>query len=240
MLEPIFEDSRLVAIYDVFDGPRHDLNHYLEILEELNAKSVIDIGCGTGSLACLLITKGYEVTGVEPARASIEFAKSKQYADRVNWILGDTTNLPNMKVDAVVMTGNVAQVFLTDLSWEETILGIRQVLKSNGHLIFEVRNPAQKAWLGWNREKTYMRKEISGIGNVEAWCEVISHSNELVTFEWTYIFESDVQVVKSRSTLRFRERKAIEDSLAKAGYQVREVRDAPDRPGKEFVFIVSL
>jgi len=43
-------------------------------------------------------------------------------------------------------------------------------------------------------------------------------------------------VLTSDSTLRFRERGEVESSLAAHGYVVEEVRDAPDRPGREFVF----
>jgi len=149
------------------------------------------------------------------------------------------TNLPKMEVDAAVMTGNVAQVFITDSSWEETLLAIRHALKPGGHFIFEVRDPTQRAWESWTREATYSQKEISGIGPVEGWCEVLHVNKELVTFCWTYKFESNGQIIRSESTLRFREREAIEVSLVKNGFNVKEVRDAPDRPGKEFVFIAS-
>jgi hypothetical protein len=44
-------------------------------------------------------------------------------------------------------------------------------------------------------------------------------------------------VLESQSTLRFRDRGEIADSLAAAGYRLDGVRDAPDRPGLEFVFI---
>jgi hypothetical protein len=37
--------------------------------------------------------------------------------------------------------------------------------------------------------------------------------------------------------LRFRSRGELADSLASAGLTVEEVRDAPDRPGREFVFV---
>ena len=106
--------------------------------------------------------------------------------------------------------------------------------------MFEIRDPAQKAWLDWNREKTYRRQDIAAIGNVEVWCEVTEVSKEFVSFRWTYVFESDGEVIRSDSTLRFREKDAIEKSLRKSGYVVREIREAPDRPNKEFVFISSL
>jgi hypothetical protein len=37
--------------------------------------------------------------------------------------------------------------------------------------------------------------------------------------------------------LRFRDRAEIENSLAEAGFELIEIRDAPDRPGREFVFL---
>lgn len=41
----------------------------------------------------------------------------------------------------------------------------------------------------------------------------------------------------SDSTRRFWSRAEIEDSLQTAGYTLAGVRDAPDRPGREWVFI---
>lgn len=240
MPDQIFENPRLVAIYDDLDGQRRDLDHYLAIAKALKAKSILDIGCGTGCFALLASQHSFEVTGLEPAQASLDLARRKSYANKVRWILGDTTSLPSMSVDLAVMTGNVAQVFLTDQTWEVTLAAIRRALHSKGHFVFEVRDPAQKAWLEWTREKTYQRTEIPAVGNVESWCEVTDVSKELVSFRWTYIFASDGRVVTSDSTLRFREREAIEHSLKKSGFIVREVREAPDRPKKEFVFIAAL
>lgn len=240
MADKIFEDPRLVCIYDAFDGPRGDLDNYIALVKELKANSILDVGCGTGCLAVRLTEQGFVVTGLEPAKASLDFAKRKPHADRVRWILGDATNLKNLRVDLAVMTGNVAQVFLTDSDWEETLSCIRGVLQPNGHLVFEVRDPSKKAWLDWTREKTFTRMNIPQIGNVEAWCEVTEVAKELVSFRWTYIFENDGHTITSDSTLRFRDQESISESLKKTGYVVREIRGAPDRPGKEFVFIASL
>jgi hypothetical protein len=53
----------------------------------------------------------------------------------------------------------------------------------------------------------------------------------------TFVFGSDGAVLTSESTLRFRGRDELANSLAAANLAVEEVRDAPDRPGREFVFI---
>ena len=240
MADAIFEHPRMVEIYDSFDGERNDLVHYLAIAKELKAKSVLDVGCGTGCFAQLLNNHGFEVTGVEPAEASLNKARQKPNMDGIRWILGDATSLPALKVDLAVMTGNVAQVFLTDEAWSETLLGIRQALNLNGHLVFEVRDPSQKGWLKWTRDQTYSRVHIENVGFVKGWCDITDVSDELVSFRWTYVFESDGEVICSDSTIRFRERDAIVDSLNRAGYKVQDIRDAPDRPKLEFVFIAAL
>jgi hypothetical protein len=58
-----------------------------------------------------------------------------------------------------------------------------------------------------------------------------------VTFRKTFIFERDSTVLTSDSTLRFRGRDEIVETVRDAKMSVEEVRDAPDRPDGEFVFI---
>jgi hypothetical protein len=53
------------------------------------------------------------------------------------------------------------------------------------------------------------------------------------------VFEKDGAVLTSDSTLRFRGRDEVARSLLAAGFAVTEVRDAPDRPGREFVFVAA-
>jgi len=120
--DQIFADPRLAAIYDDIDGDRADLEHYEAIVNELGADSVLDIGCGTGALACRLARRGITVSGLDPALASLAVARTKPGADRITWLVGDATMLPSVVVDAVTMTGNVAQVFLDDEEWSAVLV----------------------------------------------------------------------------------------------------------------------
>jgi SAM-dependent methyltransferase len=237
MADECFRDPRLAALYDALDADRGDLDPYLRTADGFGARSVLDIGCGTGVFALLLAERGTEVVGVDPARASLDVARGKAGADRVRWIEGDATSLPALRVDLATMTANVAQAITDRRMWQGTLRGAYEALRPGGHLVFETRDPARRAWREWDRDHTHRVVQVPGAGTVESWCRLLEVSGPLVTFRWTYVFAADGEVLTSDSTLRFREREEVEADLAGQGYDVREVRGAPDREGREFVFV---
>ncbi|MFW6720192.1 class I SAM-dependent methyltransferase [Streptomyces sp. MAR4 CNY-716] len=237
MADDCFAHPRLAAIYDPLHPDRVDLDAYRQVADEHGARRVLDIGCGTGVFALLLADRGIEVVGVDPAQASIDVARAKPGSERVRWICGDATDLPPLRADLATMTGNVAQAIADPQPWRQTLRETHAALRPGGHLVFETRDPARRGWEEWTREKSRRVTEIPGAGPVESWVELTDVSLPLVTFRWTYVFAADGQVLTSDSTLRFRERDEVEQDLAAHGFEVREVRDAPDRPGREFVFL---
>jgi SAM-dependent methyltransferase len=166
MPDALFGEPRLAAIYDLIEGERGDLDHYLAVAAELWARSLLDVGCGTGTFACRAAGRGIEVTGVDLAAASLDVARAKPGADRVRWLHGDATGLPELQVDLATMTANVAHVFLTDEDWSATLRGVHAALRPGGHLVFEVRDPARQPWLRWTREATYRTFEVPGADRV--------------------------------------------------------------------------
>lgn len=237
MPDAVFDEPRLAEVYDPLDPDRSDLEPYVDLIEQFGARSVLDVGCGTGTLACLLAERGMEVVAVDPAAASLDVARRKQHADAVRWVLGDATTLPPLQVDAAVMTANVAQVFLSDDDWISTLRGVHAALRPDGLLAFETRDPAREAWREWTREKSYQRVDIPGVGVVESWHDLTDVNLPFVSFRSTCVFESDGAVLTSDSTLRFRSHDEVEHSLRATGFALDDVRDAPDRPGREFVFV---
>jgi SAM-dependent methyltransferase len=224
-----FADPRLAVLYDFFDDDRSDLDVYEGIIDELGACTVVDVGCGTGSLAVRLAARGLGVTGVDPAVASIDVARAKQYADRVTWVEGDATALAGRARDAdlAVMTGNVAQVFVDDEDWAQTLDAIHGALRAGGWLVFETRRPEVRAWEQWTTPPTEVVLPDGRQGmDLMTVTEV---ALPLVTFESALVLSDER--LESLSTLRFRERAEIEDDLRRHGFEVVEVRDAPDRPG---------
>lgn len=239
MPDALFAEPKLAEIYDLLDSrpDRPDLVPYLAIADEFGAHSVIDLGCGTGTLACRLAELRFEVAGIDPAAASLSVAQRKASAPLVRWITGTATQLKGLHADLIIMTGNMAQVFVTDEEWMATLWACHDALRQDGRLVFEVRDPTKEAWKGWNREQSYKTIEAPGIGTVESWVELMNVQLPLVSFRSTFVFREDGSVRTSDSTLRFRSRSEIVETLSRAGFTVESVRDASDRPGLEFVFL---
>lgn len=233
--DPAFADPRLANLYDALDNDRSDLDAYVAIADEVGASTVVDIGCGTGSLAVRLASLRRTVIGVDPAGASLDVARAKPLAERVTWVHDDSTALAGRGVhaDLVVMTGNVAQVFVSDEDWCSTLAAVHGCLHRGGWFVFETRRPEVRDWEGWDVGPT--RITVPDGRTVVVSRTVTEVAMPLVTFESEVMV--DGEVVVSASTLRFRERDEVERDLEEHALEVVDVRDAPDRPGKELVFL---
>ncbi|GAA4974054.1 class I SAM-dependent methyltransferase [Actinoplanes utahensis] len=229
--DPIFAHPRLAAVHDTFDGDRDDLDAYQEIIAELGARRILDLGCGTGSLAIRLAVSGLSVTGVDPAAASLDVARAKPGAHLVTWL----AQMPRAQFDVAVMTGNVAQVFTTDDAWASVLADLHTALRPGGVLVFETRRPEYRIWDEWSIPVAQTR-DVPGIGPVEQRFQLTDVRLPLVSFRYTYTFP-DGEVLTSDSTLRFRDRNELDAGLTAAGFQIADVRQAPDRPARERVFL---
>jgi SAM-dependent methyltransferase len=230
-----------ITYADVFDreAPEHD-----EALHAAAAVApgdrVLDVGCGTGSLAIALARAGRTVVAIDPAAASLDVARAKDKDATVTWIHGNADAAPPAAADLAMMTGNVAQVFLTDEDWDWTLRAIKTALRPGGHLVFETRRPERQAWEEWAAQTAPVTLDVPGTGPVEHRSEVTAVDLPFVSFRDTYTFGADGAIITSESTLRFRGHDELTASLAAEGYRILDVREAPDRPGREHVFITQL
>ena len=239
MTDVAFEHPRLTAMYDALDPDRRDLEVYAALVDELGAHTVLDIGCGTGTFALLLASRGLAVTAVDPAAGMLDVARAKPGAELVTWLHCTAAALPAMQLDLAVMTGNVAQAIIDPGDWVTTLRGTHDAMRPGGHLVLEARDPARRQWEEWNRATTWRTTDLPGVGAVESWYDLVEVHGSLVTFRGTCVFVSDGAVLTSESSLRFRERDEVRAQLEEHGYVVTDVRDAPDRPGRELVFVAQ-
>ncbi len=234
-----FGHPRLAEIYDALDPDRGDLGFYLGLVKEFGGRRVLDVGCGTGTLALLLAGQGFDVIGLDPAQASLTVAQAKPAAHLVSWVEGDARVLTATDRDVVTMTANVAQAIADLDEWSMTLQAVHDSLLPGGTLLFETRDPAARAWEEWTRELTQRTVVLPKAGEVTHWTEVTGIEWPLVRFRSTWRFSTDETTLTSDSTLRFRTEAEVMTDLQDNGYNVLDVRDAPDRPGRELVFVAQ-
>jgi len=215
-------EPRLVELYDI-DNPRgasHDF--YIELAKEIGANKILDFGCGTGLLTRELASYGWNVTGIDPSSTMLQYARKQSGADSVDWIEGDSSILGAPNADLVLMTGNVAQVFLKDYAWTTTLGHIYEALSFGGYLIFESRNPKARGWENWKPENSYKRIQTP-YGERESWFDLISVQEGSVRFQTHNVFIETEETFIVDSTIRFRTEQEICNSLEQVGFKIKNV-----------------
>ncbi|WP_031077686.1 class I SAM-dependent methyltransferase [Streptomyces sp. NRRL WC-3742] len=217
-----FCDPRLVLVYDAECPWSREDDFFLSVVNEAPSSRVLDLGCGTGRLALGMVAVGHAVTGVDPARASLEAARAKSNAERVTWIEGTSSILPAGSFDMAVMTSHVAQFFVGDEEWAGTLSDLRRSLVSGGRLVFDSRDPQARRWERWNPVDSRRRIVLPDGRTVSAWTEVTAVQGGAVSFTHHYTFPDGERLV-STATLRFRSEELIRSSLRGAGFAVEAI-----------------
>ncbi len=224
-----YDDPRLVALYDLLNPYADDTAFYIDLASDERASSIVDIGCGTGLLACELARRGHQLTGVDPSAAMLDVARRRPGAGRVRWVEGDASRLGDARADLAIMTGHVAQVFLDDADWHETLAVTRAALRPGGLLAFESRNPVVRPWAAWTPESSLRRVDDPVQEPVEVWHSLKDAAAGRVSFETHYRFLPSEEVLVSQGELRFRTQTELVESLATSGFVVEHVFGTWDR-----------
>lgn len=210
-----YADPRLAALYDALNPPDASTAFYLGLPGPPPAR-ILDMGCGTGQLACEFAGQGHHVTGADPAAAMLALARARPGGDRVRWIQASAAGLATSgRYDLIIMTGHVFQQLLEDGDVRTALRALAGHLAPDGRLAFETRNPAVAEWQDWNPRETSQR--VQGAGLVaDVHYDISAVSGDLVTYETWYTFAGSGPVVVP-DTLRFMDRGQVAAFLAEAG-----------------------
>lgn len=215
-----YEDSRLVELYDIDnpDGPDHDF--YRSLADEIGAASILDLGCGTGMLTVSLARAERVVVGVDPSAAMLAFARARPGGEVVDWIQGDSGDIPSTDFDYAVMTGNVAQ-HLGQEEWRRALGNLRRRMRAGGTLAFESRNPLARAWDSWSAPERSTRATPHGA--LVEWMSADEIAPGTVRIQAFNHFLETGETVVEDFELQFRELDVIRADLESASFTVDAV-----------------
>ncbi|MCI2416037.1 class I SAM-dependent methyltransferase [Saccharopolyspora sp. K220] len=220
MVDRQFADPSIARLYDSFCAGRRDFDFYLPLV--MSARSVLDVGCGTGQLLRLARERGHagRLCGLDPAAAMLDQARKRS---DIEWILGDLGSVGwDREFDLVVMTGHAFQVLVEDDELRAALAAIRSALTENGRFAFETRNPLVREWEHWTPDDVAEVTDDAG-AVVRSWHEVDTRIGEdVVGFVQTFASPSWDGPRASRSTLRFLDRDVLKSFLVSAGLAVEE------------------
>lgn len=138
------------AVYDVLyqDKNYKEECHFLKrIFNKYGTgeiKTILDIGCGTGSHAILLADMGYEVTGIDLSAKMLKIAakKANEQKQEIKFVQSDIRHfdLPQ-KFDVVISMFNVIGYLTTNEDIDKTFTSVNKHLKKGGLFIWD-------AWFG--------------------------------------------------------------------------------------------
>jgi len=114
-----------------------ELPSTLKFLGNVKGKKILDVGCGPGLYASLLIKKGAVVKGMDISKEFIGIAKKE--APAAEFIIGDAEKLPYKNSEFDIVIAPLVLHYLN--SWDEVLNGIHAVLKKGGIFIFSHCNP---------------------------------------------------------------------------------------------------
>ena len=217
-----FNDARLASIYDAVNPWGEDEDFYLSLPRNGNV-SILDLGCGTGRLACAYASEGHDVLGADPAAAMLDTARAREWGDQVEWVHSNTQSFRSeRRFDLVVMTGHAFQFLHTDQDIEAALFTMKRHLAPGGRVVFETRNPLARAWSNWTAENL-ATIAIESEDKVDVWATVEEEDGDFVRFKMHYLFERTQEKLVSNNTLRLLGRAALEAHLRRAGLQLEQL-----------------
>ncbi|MDN9010878.1 class I SAM-dependent DNA methyltransferase [Brevibacillus laterosporus] len=161
--------THLATVYDALmaDTPYQDWLVWAEDYWQLHGKpqTILDLGCGTGSIAIPLAQKGYQVTGVDlsPEMLAIAYEKMKTAHVDINWVEQDMTELSVSPIDSVISFCDCLSYITEKEAVQATFQRVYQHLKPGGTFLFDVHSPYKILTFFGNNTFTHVDEEINYI-----------------------------------------------------------------------------
>jgi SAM-dependent methyltransferase len=212
----VYSDAQAAALYDVLNPWQPSDDFYLSLM--MGAASVLDLGCGTGTVLRTARTAGHtgRLVGVDPDRAALDVARRRT---DVAWAHGAAAEMPyDDEFELVTMTGHAFQCLVDDDELRASLAAVHRALVPGGRFAFETRNPAARAWERWPAQPIDV---VDPAGRrLLVTYEVLELQADLVTFTETTRDLDGTALRTDRASLRFLDVDALAGHLREAGFLV--------------------
>jgi len=217
----MYSDADAAELYDVLnpwdpaiwpsDAFYHDL--------VMAARSVLDVGCGTGSMLHRARDVGHagRLVGLDPDGAALD--RGRRRPD-IEWVLGAAADARwRDEFELATMTSHAFQCLVGDDELHASLVAIRSALRADGHFAFETRHPQARAWEGWNPSNVADVVDFSG-GALRVWHNVEHIIGDVVTFTGTTAEAHGGVLRVDRTSLRFLDPTTLDAFLTRAGFKI--------------------
>jgi SAM-dependent methyltransferase len=212
-----YSDEDAAALYDLLNPWSASDDFYLALV--LEARSVLDVGCGTGTLLRRARDAGHagRLCGVDPDHAMLAIAQRQR---DIEWVTATAASMTfESEFELAVMTSHAFQFLVDDDELRASLAAIRRALVDGARFAFETRNPLARAWESWNPANAIDIVDPAG-RQVRVSYEVESVVADLVTVTEATSDRRGAPSRLDRATLRFLDIDTLARFLATAGFQI--------------------
>ena len=230
-------------MYQTFINYDEEYFFYADILNEYNCRSLVELGCGTGSLASRFIENGFNYTGLDLSNEML--ARARRNNPMGSFVQGDMRNFQLAKKARVyIIAGRTISYLLSDEDVLNAFQSINANLDSSGIFCFDCIDSTKFIPLIRGSKKIHHTAEFN---NRKFWRDSIwtVNNNHKHSFDWhSVFFEEKVngqlqKLGEDFSVLRTFNKKEIIVFLNYNGFEVNEIIDRPSYAFDTFVIVAE-
>jgi SAM-dependent methyltransferase len=215
--EPTYSDLNVALLYDVLNPWGAGDAFYLDLV--MGATTVLDVGCGTGSILKHAQSEGHSgrLVGLDPDPAVLAVARQHE---GIEWVSGKAAYIAwEDEFDLAIMSGNAFQCLVTDDEIAASLAAIHRSLATGGRFAFDTRNPAAQEWLEWDIMAPMEVVDQAG-RELAIDYDVLDVTENVVTLTENTSTRDVRRLRTDRAELRFVDRVTLDQFLTGAGFSI--------------------
>ncbi|MFZ7130786.1 MAG: class I SAM-dependent DNA methyltransferase [Eubacteriales bacterium] len=184
----------------------------------LEAKNILDIGCGTGNLTIPLREKGFMVTGLDRSEEMLCIADNKAFHKNLSipWLKGDITKIPIPSgYDAIISCCDTLNYILDPKILHNVFGKIYHALKDGGFFTFDLNTIYKYRENYGDHIFTYTSDEICYI-----WENNYQHNTDIIEYSIDFFVQDEKGSTYSRFVEHHQQRGYSHHEILSALYEI--------------------